>query len=87
MEKRQMPLGKTALNPYAKDNERFLDVVNAELVKNNFENVRYLLNNITNYTKCPYLYDRTKGLFIKDKRCQKLYGISANVNQIGRAHV
>lgn len=81
MEKRQMPLGKTALNPYAKDNERFLDVVNAELVKNNFENVRYLLNNITNYTKCPFLYDRTKGLFIKDKRCQKLYGISANVNQ------
>lgn len=72
---------KARVNPNQKKNEDFYNILNYELVKKNFENVRFILQNAGSYGIDSHLARRIGGLFLLDGRCIKWFGLSEAINQ------
>lgn len=72
---------RTHINQYLESNENFYNVLNYALIKKDFEAVRYILNNVSVFTKDPLVISRVSSLFLLDNRCVKWFGIAESINQ------
>lgn len=64
---------------HAKDNQKFLDMTSYYLAKREYSTVRYLLNNITHYTKDSNFIHLTRDLFITNPNIREFFGIAENI--------